>query len=115
MLRAHYPGLGTPSPDLRQSGAMELNSNNFLVEAGGAPYIVKRWPSGPGSAAIAGQAALANWLGQQGHPVPAILPADTGALVVEDPPGQPHSHEHRHDWMRHQHPHMPDMHHTHRH
>jgi hypothetical protein len=29
--------------------------------------------------------------------------------------GEPHTHYHEHKWLRHSHPHVPDMHHTHRH
>lgn len=83
VLHAHYPVLGKPSPNLQQSGAMELNSNNFLVEAGGGRHIVKRWPAASERASLASQAALANWLAHQRLPVPAILPARSGALVVE--------------------------------
>jgi zeaxanthin glucosyltransferase len=32
-----------------------------------------------------------------------------------DPPGEPHSHRHRHAWLRHAHPHYPDIHHRHEH
>ncbi|TMP98901.1 MAG: EamA family transporter, partial [Verrucomicrobia bacterium] len=32
-----------------------------------------------------------------------------------DPPGEPHSHWHRHEELVHSHPHYPDIHHRHSH
>jgi hypothetical protein len=37
------------------------------------------------------------------------------AHAREDPPGEPHTHWHRHARLVHTHPHVPDMHHTHDH
>lgn len=83
MLRARYPGLGAPS-GMRQSGAMEINSSNFLVEIGRIACIVKRWPA-LGDAELdarRSQAALANWLAGEGVAMPALLPSADGELVV---------------------------------
>ena len=35
--------------------------------------------------------------------------------ALEDPPGEPHTHSHRHMPLRHKHPHYPDLHHRHDH
>ena len=83
MLAAHYPALGAASSEVRQSGAMELNSNNFLVEAGGGRFIVKRWPLNAQHATARTQAALAEWLARQGQPIPAPRAAASRELVVE--------------------------------
>jgi Ser/Thr protein kinase RdoA (MazF antagonist) len=83
VLREHYPALGEPAPDLSQSGAMEINSNNFRVEAGDETFIVKRWPATPQHAAARTQAALADWLARQGQPLPMLRPAASGELVAE--------------------------------
>jgi drug/metabolite transporter (DMT)-like permease len=37
------------------------------------------------------------------------------AHSASDPPGEPHTHFHEHGPLRHSHPHVPDMHHVHRH
>ena len=42
------------------------------------------------------------------RPVPA-------ELLSGDPPGEPHSHPHRHAPLAHSHPHYPDLHHRHGH
>jgi Ser/Thr protein kinase RdoA (MazF antagonist) len=83
MLAAHYPALGAASSEVRQSGAMELNSNNFLIEAGGGRLIVKRWPLTAQHATLRTQAALAEWLARQGQPIPAPCAAASRELVVE--------------------------------
>ena len=86
MLLAHYPDIGAPESRVYQSGAMEINTSNFLVRAGGCGYIVKRWPSGatPGKSTRNTQAALTNWLAQQDVRVPGIRrSAVSGDLVIE--------------------------------
>lgn len=86
ILREHYRGIGVPESRMFQSGAIEVNSNNFLVRAGRERYIVKRWPAGSAAeiAARRTQAALANWLALGGVALPRVVEAgDAGELVVE--------------------------------
>ena len=42
-------------------------------------------------------------------------PAGKALLAVTAPPGEPHSHRHSHELLRHSHPHYPDIHHRHGH
>lgn len=86
VLLAHYPDIGAPEGRVYQSGALEINTSNFLVRAGGCGYIVKRWPSGttPERSTRNTQAALTNWLAQQDVRVPGIRgSAVSGDLVIE--------------------------------
>jgi len=85
-LRTHYADIGAQAGPIYQSGALELNSSNFLVHGGDRRYIVKRWPLGemPERKTIVLQAGLTNWLAQQGVPVPRIRPSTlSGALITE--------------------------------
>jgi Ser/Thr protein kinase RdoA (MazF antagonist) len=84
LLAARYPALGGVEPEVRQSGAIELNSNNFLVRAASGRHIVKRWKSGAPGGDPRRQATLAQWLAGRGLPLPAFVPSATGELVVAE-------------------------------
>lgn len=86
VLARDYPALGAAAGPVRQSGSIEVNSNNFLVETSTGCFVAKRWPKAATEAEAATrtrQAELANWLAGEGIPLPRILPASTGAIVVE--------------------------------
>lgn len=81
-----YPTLGAGACQVRQSGSIEVNSNNFLVEASTGRFVAKRWPKATMEVEVAArsrQAELANWLAAEGLPFPRILPASTGTIILE--------------------------------
>jgi hypothetical protein len=77
--------------------------------------------TGPILGGAIGYPTTAKWLGLiLGLVVPAAMIVVwkrlfTRAHGASDPPGEPHTHCHEHKPMRHTHPNVPDMHHTHRH
>ena len=69
-----------------QSGAMELNSNNFLIEIGSEKHILKKGtiPISETLQTLNEQAALVNALFLDGIRVPAIIRNDDSQLITVD-------------------------------
>ncbi len=85
LIESHYSGLGAVSSEVRQSGAIELNSNNFKFEANGRSYILKRIPKANNDLEEKNtQAKCVNSLFGQGLKVPKIQLSDlSDQLVIE--------------------------------
>ena len=84
LLLIHYPQLGNLIGQVYQSGSIELNSNNFLVDVGQNRLIVKRIPIARiNRDNLMRQIMLSNWLSRKGLPVPFLYESVTGNLSVE--------------------------------
>lgn len=71
-----------PVERLRRSGAIEVNSKNFAVDARRGRFLLKRLDAGKDLAAASEQLALQRWLAEQGLPVPSVVPGAKGELIV---------------------------------
>jgi Ser/Thr protein kinase RdoA (MazF antagonist) len=83
VLAAHIGRPTVRDARVRQCGGIEVNSNNFLVEAGGLRVVVKRVArTGGGREYFDRQLAISNLLAGRGVPSPRFLPNDAGELAI---------------------------------
>jgi len=84
LLSIYYPQMGNQIGEIYQSGSIELNSNNFLVDVGQNRLIVKRIPVARNNRDnLMRQIMLSNWLSGKGLPVPFIYESVNGNLLNE--------------------------------
>lgn len=87
LVHRNYSNIGNLSPQVLQSGGLEVNSNNFLIFCANESYILKRgwFKLQQDLKPIEQQIKLANWLRQAGSDLPVIIQSDNHSNLVIEP------------------------------